>query len=580
VDRLGLRPRFAAALAGGGLAAAVALGGPWAFAPQLPWLSEAFAFLAGGVVAGLVFARRVRRRRREEIDRFHAVLAAGGIGSWALDPETGRIEVDEHAAAMFGLRGGAAELRTFMGRVHLDDRADVQAALLRTLEGRGGYNVAFRTCLPDGRVRHIVAHGAFLPARRRVVGIDLDVTDMRRIEGDLRASNDRSSRIVEEAPLPILLHTEDGAILSVNREWTRQSGYAAEELRTLADWVERAFPDGDPDGFEQLRALFHGAAPVDHGRRCIRTRSGEERIWLLRSASLGPLPDGQQAVMTAAIDVTDQDFARELERSNRDLEHFAYVASHDLQEPLRMVSSYVQLLARRYRGQLDEQADQFIHYAVDGTQRMQGLITDLLAYSRAGRTPTSSEPVDANALVQEVLEVFETRLAEVGAQVSVDPLPVLRGSRSQLRAVFQNLVENAVKYRGPAPLRLHVGVDHTSRPPAITVADNGLGFDPSDAERVFQPFQRLHGRDHSPGNGIGLSIVARIVEGNGGAIRAESRPGEGATFFVQLPWADEAAVRADEEKPEPPVAVADAPRGPVGSGRAAHGPEPGPSGRD
>ena len=227
----------------------------------------------------------------------------------------------------------------------------------------------------------------------------------------------------------------------------------------------------------------------------------------------------------------------ELERSNQELEQFAYVASHDLQEPLRMISSYTQLLARRYQGQLDDKADQYIHFAVDGANRMQRLIQDLLAYSRVGTRGKPPEPTEASEVLPEVLEGLEVAIQESGAEVVVHPLPRVLADRTQLAQVLQNLVGNALKYRhhGRTP-RVEVGAEPGETMSKFYVADNGIGIEPEYHQRIFVIFQRLHSKEDYPGSGIGLAIVKKIVERHGGQVGLESTS-QGSRFWFTWPTA-------------------------------------------
>jgi signal transduction histidine kinase len=228
--------------------------------------------------------------------------------------------------------------------------------------------------------------------------------------------------------------------------------------------------------------------------------------------------------------------AQELARSNEELQQFAYVASHDLQEPLRMVASYTQLLARRYRGRLDADADAFIGYAVDGVNRMQRLIQDLLAYSRVGTQGHELHPCDAQQVFQRTMDNLRTAIDEARGEVKVGPLPRVLADETQLAQLFQNLVSNALKFHGEAPPRVEVSAERQGPDWwRFTVRDSGLGIDPQYFERIFIIFQRLHGREEYPGTGIGLAICKKIVERHGGRIGVESRPGEGATFWFTLP---------------------------------------------
>jgi light-regulated signal transduction histidine kinase (bacteriophytochrome) len=231
-----------------------------------------------------------------------------------------------------------------------------------------------------------------------------------------------------------------------------------------------------------------------------------------------------------------QQQAAELTRSNRDLEQFAYVASHDLQEPLRKVASFCQLLQRRYAGQLDERADQYIQFAVDGAQRMQRLINDLLAFSRIGRLTAGFVDVDLNRVLSEVVSQLETRAA--GAEITWDELPTVEGEEPLLTTLFVNLVGNSLKFRRPdVPATVRISAQRDGREWQITVRDNGIGIEPEFADKVFVIFQRLHARDAYEGTGIGLAIVKKIVEYHGGRIWLDLESPEGTAITFTLPVA-------------------------------------------
>jgi light-regulated signal transduction histidine kinase (bacteriophytochrome) len=226
----------------------------------------------------------------------------------------------------------------------------------------------------------------------------------------------------------------------------------------------------------------------------------------------------------------------ELKRSNDELQQFAYVSSHDLQEPLRMVTSYTQLLAGRYKGRLDSDADEFIAFAVDGCNRMQVLIKDLLAYSRAGTNGKVLREVPAENALKEALANLRATIDQSSAIVTHDALPAIRTDEMQLTQVFQNLVGNAIKYHGAEVPHVHVSATKNGGNEwTFSVRDNGLGIDPQYFDRIFILFQRLHGRDEFEGTGIGLAICKKILERLGGRIWVESQPEKGSTFYFALP---------------------------------------------
>jgi len=229
----------------------------------------------------------------------------------------------------------------------------------------------------------------------------------------------------------------------------------------------------------------------------------------------------------------------ELRRSNAELEQFAYVASHDLQEPLRKVASFTQLLQRRYGGQLDERADQYIDFAVDGAKRMQQLINDLLTFSRVGRLGEGHDLVDMNAAAQAALANLATAIDEAGAEVEVGDLPTVRGEPSLLTAVLQNLIGNAVKFRGDDPPHVRVTCQRDGDMWEFAVADNGIGIDPDYSERVFVIFQRLHAKEAYGGTGIGLALCRKIIEFHGGRIQLDTAVAKGTTIRFTLPAINE-----------------------------------------
>ena len=249
-----------------------------------------------------------------------------------------------------------------------------------------------------------------------------------------------------------------------------------------------------------------------------------------------PYPKG---IAVLSLDITERKRAEnDLRRSNEELERFAYVASHDLQEPLRMVHGFVELLAKRYKGQLDADADEFIGYALEGALRMQRFIDDLLEFSRVGTRGAAVAPTNANEVLARAQASLKLSIDGTGATLTTDALPTVSVDAGQLEQLFLNLISNALKFHGPEPPAVHVSAASGNDHWVFSVRDNGIGIDPQHFDRLFQMFQRLHGREEYPGTGIGLAICRKIVERHGGKIWVESTPGHGATFRFTLPAAE------------------------------------------
>lgn len=228
-----------------------------------------------------------------------------------------------------------------------------------------------------------------------------------------------------------------------------------------------------------------------------------------------------------------------LHRSNEELEQFAYVASHDLQEPLRIVASYSELLAQRYAGKLDEKADKYIRYAVDAARRMQALINDLLAYSRLSSKAKPLEPTDVNLVVDQAIANLKVLIRKSEVELTREDFPTVMADRIQMTQLFQNIIGNAIKFRGPEPPRVHISVEVGNAEWVFCVSDNGIGIEPQYHRRIFEIFQRLHGREEYGGTGIGLSIVKKIVERHGGRVWVASEPGKGTRFSFTIPASDQ-----------------------------------------
>jgi PAS domain S-box-containing protein len=384
------------------------------------------------------------------------------------------------------------------------------------------------------------------------------LTVFRDIRQRKRAEREQAwlAAIVECSPDAIMSGAPDGKVTTWNPGAEKLYGYAANEIIGKSSSI--LVPSAkSAEWREILSRMAKGEAIQQYETRRLR----KDGTLVDVSLTLSPLrngPDHSEGISLIARDITEskritrelEQRTKELERSNAELEQFAYSASHDLQEPLRMVASYVQLLQRRYKGKLDSDADDFIAYAVDGATRMKRLINDLLTYSRAGRGKPP-KPVKVTSALDWALSNLSLAIEESSATVTRDAMPIVMSDESQLGELFQNLIGNAIKFRGAEPLKIHVGAKREGNEWLFTVRDNGIGIEPQYFSRIFLMFQRLHGRQEYPGTGIGLAICRRIVEHQAGRIWVESTPGDGTIFFFTIPIVDSDGAVETTEREDP-----------------------------
>jgi PAS domain S-box-containing protein len=379
-----------------------------------------------------------------------------------------------------------------------------------------------------------------------------DISLRKAAETHLSQMEGRYRGLLEAAPDAMVVVNASGKIVLLNVRAEKEFGYHRDEL--VGQLVKNIIPDGFAE-----RLLADGLRSVDDAL-AQRIGTGIELAGRRKDGSQFPLeimlsplesPDG--VLVTAAIrDITvrktaEADLLRkidELNRSNEELAQFAYIASHDLQEPLRMVASYTQLLSRRYKGKLDTEADEYIAFAVDGANRMQRLIQDLLAFSRVGTKGKDLVDTSSEAALLQALQNLRGAITDSGALVTHDPMPAVLADEMQLTQLFQNIIGNAIKYQKPGIPEVHISATRNGAGKwMFSVQDNGLGIDPQYFERIFGMFQRLHKREEFAGTGIGLAICKKIIERHGSSISVESTLGQGSTFRFALEESENTSCR-------------------------------------
>jgi PAS domain S-box-containing protein len=369
-----------------------------------------------------------------------------------------------------------------------------------------------------------------------VIGATL-ITRSALLERDARRARATSERFFELSRDLLCTATIDGCFVEVNPAWRETLGYRSEELvgRRLIDFVH---PGDVDETLELMGNVQRQEVDTEHIRHRLCAADGSHRwiSWSTRADFETGLVYARGADFTERRAAADS-LARaneDLERSNRELEQFAYVASHDLAEPLRSISGFSQFLAAEYEDRLDDEGREYLEHIVAGTLRMRSLIDALLDYSRVGRNRPAAAPVPGEDILDEVLASLDAAIGECGATVTREPLPVVVADRGEIARVFQNLLSNALKFAGDEPPRIHVAARPEGDRVVFSVTDNGIGVEPEYAERVFGMFKRLHGRDRYPGAGIGLTVSRRIVERHAGRMWVEPGPGGGSCFKFTL----------------------------------------------
>jgi PAS domain S-box-containing protein len=481
---------------------------------------------------------------------FRIVFEESPIGIEIFDKEGTLIGVNQACLDIFGIT--ANEIRGF--NFFEDAKITEEAKELLRKGEIGRFSISYDLEKPE-----ITTH--FTPQKKGIIHLDIintplksdgssevkgylvqlaDNTVHRLVEDALTNSETRYRRLFETAQDGILiLDAKTEQITDVNPFLVEMLGYPKEDFLGKKLWEIGAFKD-----VEASRAAFSELQQKGYVRyEDLPLQTKEGRLIEVEFVSNTYLVYHNRVIQCNIRDITDRkraektmkEYAVNLKRSNEDLERFAYVASHDLQEPIRNIISFSQLLSRKYKGKLDPDADEYIGFIVAGAKRMQDLVSDLLEYSRVTSRAEPFVPTFCKEVVEKVLHNLYFQIQESNAVIKIESLPVVSADPGQLSMVFQNLIGNAIKFRRDEPPYIHISAEKIDGMWKFAVTDNGIGIDPAFNDHIFEIFQRLHTRDEYPGTGVGLAIVKKIIERHGGKIWVESETGKGSTFYFTLP---------------------------------------------
>lgn len=473
---------------------------------------------------------------KESEARYRTLFEAESDAIFLFDQQTGRIiECNEAATSLYGFNR-----EELLEMINTDVSAEPEETSAATREPSKQIQVRYHR-KKDGTVFpvEITNSAVAIDGRDTILCAIRDISERLRMEEALRGSESKYRTLFDNSPDALLVIDPDtGLPVEFNDRTPQLLGYTPEEFAKLRVWDYEELENADEARAQINRMLREGN---DQFESQLRHKDGSVRD--VRISSQPVEFQGRQLLHSIITDITDnkrrerklKHLMGELERSNEELQQFADVASHDLQEPLRMVASYVQLLRDRYEGRLDGDADDFIGYAVDGANRMQNIISDLLAYARVGSRGKPFATVEMDEVLCKATTSLSKAIDETGTLITADEMPQITADRSQLIQLLQNLIGNAIKFHGSESPSIHLSASERQNEWLFSVSDNGIGISPEYFNRIFVIFQRLHGREEYPGTGVGLAICKRIVERHGGRIWVESEPGKGSIFFFSIP---------------------------------------------
>ncbi|MDP4192482.1 MAG: ATP-binding protein [Bacteroidota bacterium] len=463
------------------------------------------------------------------------------VGSWVMDVSVGEIELSDELVKILGLESGKRQINIneYLSMVHPDDKEMITGVAAKHHKEGSAVDVEYRIVRPDGELRYI--HGIssseqYKAGKGTIIryGAAKDITAHKVIEMVLERERELFEGIFSSIPVMITIYDPNLKHFRFNEALHKVLGWTMDDA-SEGNFIEKVYPD--PLVREAAISFMQSLEP-EWREFPLTAKDGSlaESSWsnirLNNGIQIGIGIDLRQIKQT---EKKMKDALQKLERSNKELEQFAYIASHDLQEPLRMVANYMKLLDQKYKDQLDDKAKQYIYYAVDGSIRMGNLIKDLLKYSKVTSQAKKFERVDLNNIYNEVLNDIQILVDEKKAKITAAKLPCVYADPTQMHQLLQNLVVNAIKFHSDKSPEVDICAEKNNKKWIISIKDNGIGIDTNSYERIFHIFQRLHEKEKYPGTGIGLAICKKIVEHHGGKIWLESELGKGTTFYFSLP---------------------------------------------
>lgn len=493
--------------------------------------------------------RRFRLISQASEDRLQLVTKVGKVGVWDWDVAENRLFWTDSVFRLHGVKKGEFDVTVegFVSLIHPDDRNYVMQAIQNALQKDEPYEIEFRVIHPDGKIVWLFTNAIVIREEGkpvRMLGATMDVTIHKQTEVALRESKDRYRYLIESLPAAVYTTDINGHILLYNEAAKQMWG--RDPKKEAGRWCgsyKMYRTDGTPLNPESCPM----AVSLKEGR-CIRgeevviERPNGTRLHILPHPQLVRDSSGKIiGGINMLIDITDrkaaernlEKIAEDLSRSNKELEEFAYVASHDLREPLHVVSTFSDLLERRAKETLDDDSKRYIQFIRDGIFQARTLIRELLEYSRIGQEK-SFEPVDIASVIKETMNHMKISIQKYEARIRFGKLPVIRANRIEMGQLFQNLISNSIKYRSKRTPDIRISFKETNLNWIFSVKDNGIGIDKEFHERVFAMFQRLHSKSDHSGSGIGLAICKKIIEHHGGKIWLESKRGRGTTFHFTI----------------------------------------------